>query len=123
MLRSNFLFTRCSKFSFIAPNVKRLPALNVPRQLLKRAYATTKSNVGPPMGAARRVVSLPTKVTEMKLRCKVPLVLFDPQVFFFLLTPCFLFLRHRVRSAWCCQNNCGRLFQIRLLSTSFFIAP
>lgn len=72
MQRSNFLFTRCLKFSIIGPNLKHLPAMNISKQLMKRAYAaTTKSNVGPPMGAARRVVSLPTKVTEMKLRCKV----------------------------------------------------
>lgn len=73
MQRSNLLLTRCFKFSIISPNIRRLPSINIPaRELIKRTYAnTTKYNIGPPLGPARRVVSLPTKVTEMKLRCKV----------------------------------------------------
>lgn len=82
MLRSHFLSFKCLKFT--ANKVTALKAFSetpnvslLKKYTLKRSYATTtapgstKQNSGPPLGASRRVVPLPTKVTEMKLRCKV----------------------------------------------------
>jgi hypothetical protein len=76
MQRSNFLFTTCSKYSILNAIPKGTSCSRpITRYFIKRSYAattttTTTANAGPPINAARRAVSLPTKVTEMKLRCK-----------------------------------------------------
>jgi magnesium transporter len=77
MQRSSFLFAKCSKYSIFNTIPKRIPSSQpITRYFIKRSYAattttTTTVNAGPPINAARRVVPLPTKVTEMKLRCKI----------------------------------------------------
>lgn len=76
MQRSSLLLIACSRYSILSAISKRIPfSRPITRCFIKRSYAansttkTTTANAGPPINAARRVLSLPTKVTEMKLRC------------------------------------------------------
>lgn len=84
MQRTSLLFKHCLKVSAFN-SIKRLhpvPSINnyIKRQFVtttntiqnanKASVKTTTQKAGPPLNASRRVLPFPTKVTEMKLRCK-----------------------------------------------------
>ena len=83
MQRHSLFFKHCIKVSAFNPT-KRLYSVPLINNYIKRPYitttntansankasSTTTQTAGPPLNASRRVLALPTKVTEMKLRCK-----------------------------------------------------
>lgn len=80
MQRTSLLFKHCLKVPAFN-SIKRLHSAPSLSNYIKRQYITTNNankapattttqKAGPPLNASRRVLPLPTKVTEMKLRCK-----------------------------------------------------
>lgn len=82
MQRNSLFFKHCLKVPAFN-STKRLYSVSLINNYIKRSYVTTTNTAnsankassttqkaGPPLNASRRVLALPTKVTEMKLRCK-----------------------------------------------------